>query len=407
MASRSNKLKLCFVLPNTGTRNIGGMEMVAADLLHHLDPARYQLNLVCFEPFNAVIPRIDRSRVTIDIVPKGPGTEPMQVARLARHFLATRPHLIHTFNEGALIYAFPAAKLARVPVLVHAEHGRRGVPERPILRRVRIAFTRLADHVTAVSADLLRVLAQQEGIPESTVTVIINGVATAKFDEPFDRNAYRKAFGIEPGDWVVGTVGALSERKNQRLLILAARSLPAIKVLIAGAGPLEGELRALIDALGVGDRVKLVGQRDDVPSFVRSLDVFALPSKIEGTSLAILEAMAARRAVLATDVGGSAELVVSGTTGMLVLSEDLQQIVDRLGWSFDHRDEVERMGQAGRARVDAHFSFAATARAYEEVFLSALRRKGVTAPATAPTPWASGDVDGLDDLRENDLRRPG
>ena len=169
---------------------------------------------------------------------------------------------------------------------------------------------------------------------------------------------------------MVGTVGSLSETKNQEVLIRAAAMNSKIKVLIAGIGPLEEKLKKLIDSLSLQNRVFLVGQRTDIPQFLQALDVFTLPSKTEGTSLALLEAMAARLPVVATDVGGNSELVVHNKTGLLVPSDNVQELNDAISWTALNREKARKMGVDGRARVDQIYSFSKTAAIYSKVFLT-------------------------------------
>ena len=380
MKNNTDKPHLCFILPDTNTTNVGGMEVVAKDLFNCLDADKYFFTLICFSANNGIIPRIDRTRVNIQVIPKRPGIDKTLIPRLAAYFYSTRPTILHTFNVGGLIYTMPAAALARVPIIVHAEHGRHEVPESFLSRKVRIAMMKRVDHITAVSDDLLQILRDNEGIPEHKISVIINGVDTTPFDaSTFDVAAYRQHLGVNLSaeDFVVGTVGALSPRKNQQLLIRAASKIPNIRVLIAGTGPLRDELKHLISELGLENKVFLLGERSDIPQFVQSLDLFVLPSRMEGTSLAILEAMAARKPVVATDVGGTRELVTHSETGFLVKSDDLDDLTRRLEWASKNGTGLIEMGRLGRARIDTQFSFNRTAHAYDTVFQHALKKKGL------------------------------
>lgn len=372
-SNKRSRIRLQFILPDTGGSNIGGMEMVAANILHRLDPRRYSVSLLCLNRENGVIPRLDRARVPVEVIEKQKGLDATLVPRLSWHFLRTRPDLIHTFNEGALIYGFPAARLARVPAVVHADHGRLPVRERPLLRAVRIRFTKMADHIVAVSEDLRRLMVEKEGVPEDKVTIVTNGVDLIPFDQEWDRASIRRDLGVTQKDWVVGTVGSLSPQKNQALLIRSAARVPNMKVLIAGAGRLEGHLETLIAELKLEDRVFCVGQQRDIPRFLSALDLFALPSITEGTSLALLEAMAARLPVLATDVGGNRAVLEN--TGLLVPSDDVDAMSDKLAWCRKHRAKCKALGLSGRARVEARYSLDRTVATYDEIFMRALGRQ--------------------------------
>jgi glycosyltransferase involved in cell wall biosynthesis len=374
MARDSDKARLAFVLPFIPNSNIGGMESVAANLIHSMNPEQYDFSLVCFSGNNGIIPRIDRSRVSLKVFQKRLTLEPSFVLRLAAYFWFHRPTVVHTYNTGALVYAFPAAKLARVPGIVHVEHGRIR-EERPVLKKVRIAMTKRVDHVIAVSDSLRKILTEEEGVSVQNVSKIINGVDTTPFDRYMDRDHLRRELGLTPDDWAIGTVGSLSEWKNQQLLIRAAASVQKVKVFIAGMGPKEHDLRNLIGELGVADRVFLVGGKSDIPRFLAAMDLFSLPSTTEATSLALLEAMAARLPVLATAVGGNTDIVVDGKTGFLVASNDLDGFIKYLMWSERHRNECRVFGQSGRKRIEEKYNFTRTVKEYEQVFQKVVKSK--------------------------------
>lgn len=346
--------------------------MVAANLMHSMDPERYQFSLVCFEGTNGIIPRIDRTLADVEVIEKRPGADPGQVLRLARYLRSIRPGLVHTFNPEALIFGWPAAQAARVPALVHAYHGLTGEQEPGLFNRVHRYMMRRSDHVVVVSEALEELVRQDFGIPRDKVTVIVNGVDLTPFDVEFDRESFRRDLGLGPSDWAVCTVGKLSPRKNQQLLIRAAARVEGVHVFIVGGGPSENELRELVEDLGVQDRVFLVGERSDIPSFLRAMDLFCLTSTAEGTSLAILEAMAASLPVLVTDVGGNGELVKEGETGFLTPSNELEPFAERLAWTLHHRDRCRALGAGGRCRVESTFGFSTTVAAYDSVFQAAL-----------------------------------
>jgi glycosyltransferase involved in cell wall biosynthesis len=351
------------------------MEVVAAGLLHALDPSRYDPHLVCFEETNGIIPRIDTSRVSLEVVRKGPGADPRQVLRLARHFRRVRPNLVHTFNPEALIFGWPAARLARVPALVHAYHGRTGQIEPPLFRAVRRWMMRRADHVVVVSEELKDLAVREDRVSAEKITTILNGIDLGAFEVEFDRSAFRAGLGLSDEDWAVCTLGSLQPLKNQQLLIRAAARVRDLKAFLVGGGALEETLGALAEELGVEDRVTLLGERTDVPRVLRAMDIFALTSTTEGTSIALLEAMAAGLPAVVTDVGGNGKLVVHGETGFLIEPGDVGGLTERLEWSFQQREECRSMGEAARRRARDSFSFSRMVEAYDEVFRATLRGK--------------------------------
>jgi glycosyltransferase involved in cell wall biosynthesis len=184
-----------------------------------------------------------------------------------------------------------------VPVVIHGEHGRDASDPQgrnPLRRRVRRLLAPLVTEFVTVSRDLARWLTEDVGIPARKVTHICNGVDTDRF-LPGDRDAARRAIGVPDGLAVVGTVGRLDPVKDHMGLIRAFAEGVAYRaaiLVIVGDGPTRPELAELVRTLGIEDRVRLLGERDDIPLLLRALDLFVLPSVGEGISNAILEAMA-------------------------------------------------------------------------------------------------------------------
>ncbi|MDJ0757883.1 MAG: glycosyltransferase [Woeseiaceae bacterium] len=349
------------------------MEKVAAMLLNRLEPTRFDPSLVCFDPRNGALDCVDKDRVPTHIIEKRNGVDPMLWLRLYRHFRRTKPAIIHTFNEGALIYAYPAAKAAGVGAVVHAEHGRLAQDEGALLRKMRVHMTRNSTCVVAVSDAICDVL-RAEGVEAPKIVKIINGIDTDEFGSHVNRQKIRSKLGIEVDDWVAGTVGSLTPQKNHELLIRAVSNCPDVTAVIAGAGELDSQLQALADSLGVADRVRFIGRTDNVPEFLDALDVFVLPSRTEGTSLALLEAMASRLAVVATSVGGNPNVVEDGVTGILTPSEDVGALIKALAELKGDSEKRRAMGERGRERVKEHYDFEKTVKEYESLFLNAAGR---------------------------------
>ena len=361
------KLSVHFVLPAVGPNRLGGMEKLAAEILSALNPQRFESSLVCFCASNAALELVADGVVNQYVVAKRPGVDWTQIGRLWRHFRAARPDIVHTFNEGALLYAYPAAKLAGVPCVVHAEHGRLELGERRLLQLARIGMARACDAVIVVS-DALEEAVVREGVAASKVHRPRNGVDLKRFQVAGSKAVSRREWGLAAETPLVGTVGSLTPQKNHELLIEAAARLEAITVVIAGAGEREEALTALIAEKGLTARVRLVGPVSRIPEFMAALDVFALPSLTEGTSLALLEAMAAGLPAVATDVGGNAAAIRDGETGYLTPSGDVAEFAAKLAKLTADKALRASMGTAARQRAEQHFSFSKTIEEYESLF---------------------------------------
>jgi len=340
---------------------IGGLEGVVMRLVQHLAPLAEQ----------AVVtptgrgPLAERVPAGVSVFPLAEAHRPdhWNAVRMARLFRKLRPDIVHTRN-WTCIDAIIGARLAGVPVVIHGEHGREAMdPEgrNRGRRQVRRLLSPFVTEFVTVSRDLARWLVEQVRVPERKVRTIYNGVDTERY-APGDGAAARRALGIPVEGAVAGTVGRLDPVKDQIGLIRAfaqAGSAQASKgrrvLVIAGDGPSRPQLEAAIADLGLGDSVRLLGERDDIPLILRALDVFVLSSIGEGISNAILEAMATGLPVIATRVGGNSELVRDGITGCLVEPRRPEALAEALADYFDDSTLARAHGGAGRERALEEF----------------------------------------------------
>jgi sugar transferase (PEP-CTERM/EpsH1 system associated) len=286
--------------------------------------------------------------------------------------------VVHSRNWGAFDTVL-AARLAGLRTVVHGEHGREAADPRgldPRRNRLRRVLAPLVSRFVTVSFDLRRWLITTVKIPAHKVVTIHNGVDTTRFF-PGDSAEARETLGLPIAATVVGTIGRLDPVKDQAGLIVAfsglAESGSNLILAVVGEGPsrlaLEGEIRRR----GLSDRVRLFGERGDVPTVLRALDVFVLPSRAEGMSNTILEAMATGLPVVATDVGGNPELVEPEVTGRLVPSGDPGALEAALRAYVTDSYLRSLQGKAGRERVLQHFSLDRMAQAHGDLYTSLCR----------------------------------
>jgi len=349
---------------------VGGLENVALRLMAYLAPFVEQA-LVTPGPSGPLASRLPTG---VAVFPMGETHRPdrWNALRMARLFRKLRPDIVHTRN-WTCIDAIVGARLAGVPVVIQGEHGREAAdPEgrNPRRRQVRRLLSPFVTEFVTVSRDLGRWLVEQVRVPARKVRTIYNGVDTQRF-APGDRAAARHVLGIPTDGLVAGTVGRLDPVKDQAGLVRAfARSTQASKsvLVIAGEGPSRSELESVTRELGLADRVRLVGERADIPILLRALDVFVLPSLGEGISNAILEAMATGLPVIATRVGGNVELVRDGLTGCLLEPRNVQALAEALARYLGDRARAQAHGAAGRERAVSEFGLERMLAAYTELY---------------------------------------
>jgi glycosyltransferase involved in cell wall biosynthesis len=241
-----------------------------------------------------------------------------RVPVLARMLRRQRPDVFHAHMSSpvAAKYALAAAVLARVPAILGTVQviSHFGF-DRSTLAQLRL-LARRVDRYIAVSHDIAATLSGTFGWPAGKIEVIYNAVDLGPLDVEAPPGL-RERLGAEDRMLVL-TAARLSDQKGHDILLEAAADGPNAVFVLAGEGPERTRLEALADRYGVADRVRFLGHRSDIPELLAVCDIFVLPSLYEGSSLAVLEAMAAHRAVISSAIGGTDELIEDGRSGLLV-----------------------------------------------------------------------------------------
>ena len=290
----------------------------------------------------------------------------------------------HDYKTDLLAWLLGAAEGVATLSTVHGwtGHSRR---ERwfyyPVDKRILGLFSQLV----AVSDDVRQQLVAHGATP-SKIATILNGIDHTAFSREHGRApAIRRSLGLYDRDIVVGAVGRLEPQKRFDLLIDAVAGLrsryPSLKLLIAGEGSLRQSLSAQIERLGLSESCRLLGLRTDIVDLHHAFDVFVQGSDYEGTSNAVLEAMALETPIVATDVGGTAEIVRPDLDGLIVPAGDLGSLTQAIERALDDRDATRRRVASARHRVQTDLSFDARMNALEAIYVDLLGRR-----------WSSRDV---------------
>jgi glycosyltransferase involved in cell wall biosynthesis len=289
---------------------------------------------------------------------------------LAAMLRRRRVDVVHSHEFTMAVYGAAAARLARCSHVI-TMHGNQMMMRRWRRRAaLRMAF-RFSDAVVAVSSDTKHTLDERLGLGSTVVRVIPNGVAVPRGD----RDHVRAELGIRPGQLLVLASGSLVERKGHAVLIRALASLGTLawRLAIAGQGREREALVELSEELGVSDRVHILGFRDDMPDVLAAADIFAMPSLWEGLPLALLEAMAAGKPIVASATSGIPEAVTPELDGLLTAPGDVEALAAALQRVLGDAALRERLGSAAAARVAAEFSFDSMIRSYEALYLENYR----------------------------------
>lgn len=365
--------------------DVGGLENGLVNLINHLPSDAYRHVVVALTEVTAFRDRIVREDVEYVSLHKGEGHGFRLFPRLFRLFRTLAPAIVHTRNLAALEATAPAWA-AGVPLRVHGEHGRDigdldGSSRK--YRLVRRAYRPFVTRYVALSKDLQRYLRDGVGVAESAIAQIYNGVDTHRF-APVAR-ARMPIAGCPftaPDDWLVGSVGRMQAVKDQVTLaeafVRAVRISPRghrLRLVMAGEGPLRAQAEAVLREAGLHDQAWLPGEREDVPEFLRGLDCFVLPSLAEGISNTILEAMASGLPIVATRVGGNAELLEDGLTGRLVPAANSESIAHAVLGYFDDPATARRHARAARLAAVRNFSLDRMVSEYRSLYDGLLARR--------------------------------
>lgn len=320
------------------------------------------------EPDVGLAARLAQAGVESVVVPKRHGLDLTLSARILVALASRRPDVVHTHNRAPLIYATAPARAVGAKV-VHTRHGAGlGSGGEAHLRRLAGA---LVHAYVGVSASAAAVAKEVGDVRPGKISVIENGVDVASFAFDAARRAeVRKALGIGPAAWTIGSVGRLVPEKDYGALIRAAKGLlgTEARLLFVGAGPEEASLRQIAERESVAPHVTFTGPQQDIAGYLSALDVFALSSKTEGMPMALLEAMANARPIVATAVGGIPSVVKEGETGRLVPQGDEHALGSALAALRESPLEAQRMGHRGLAVVRDRFSLDQMVNAYLDLY---------------------------------------
>jgi glycosyltransferase involved in cell wall biosynthesis len=372
------------VLHLSSSSGPGGAETVMASIAAGLDRSRYR-SIVCLFRDGWLRRRCERLGLETHVLNINGMFDVGWLTRFTRLLRDRDVRLVHTHEFGANTYGTLGARVAGLPV-VATVHGQSYYAD--CVRR-RWAY-RLVSHaavMVAVSDDVKRFIVERTGVAAERIRVIHNGIGAAETVSAEAGAHLRDALGLGETDRIVTAVGSLYPVKGHDVLIDAAPSIlaacPSTVFLVAGRGDRESALRAQARRLGIDGRVHFLGLRHDVPDILAITDVFVLPSMSEGLSVALLEAMAAARPVVATRVGGNSELVESGRSGLLVPCGDAPALATAVIDLLTHRDKARALGQRGLTRVTTRFAITAMIEQYATIYESAMRREAARPPSAA------------------------
>ncbi len=354
------------------TSNPGGAETMMVNLAANLDRDRFTSH-ACLVKHGWLEQKLDEAKIPVTVLPLTGGTRWRFAWRLAQLARRRRYDVLHSHEFTMNAYVFAAGLLARKPTVATVHGNLEYVAAHWRRRWFYQLLTRFGGPMAAVSRETRRRLVEELGLPAKHMRVIANGVELP--DGPHDAaeiRRWRRDFGLPEEGAIVAMVGRLQHVKGHDVMLAALPLLKAegraVKLAIVGQGERREALVAQMHRLGLDEDVIFVGYRENVGARLEAFDVIAAPSRYEGLSLAVIEAMAARRPVVATRVGGNPEAIEDGLSGLLVPPEDPAALAAACGRLLDDPAFAARLGAAARERVENEFSKARMVADYQRLY---------------------------------------
>jgi glycosyltransferase involved in cell wall biosynthesis len=373
-----------YILDSLG---LSGKTKLVAHLASHVDRKRFQPLVATLSPPDGILAAELRSHgVPVVHVPCDPGLRPSVVGRFVNLFRKTRADVVHCFNPRQMLYGgLAAATLSRpaigtlsafacipgdreYPFLYQQFHTRSG---RNRLRNRMVAH--LMKRIATVSRAAGETFCKTNAIPQHKLRVIGYGVDIDKIQRvsPEQIRRVRTEVGAGESELLVGSVGRLVGQKDYptqlRAFAMIAQRYP-VRMVIAGGGPLDGELKALSHELGISDRLFWLGERTDIPVVLRALDAFVIASQFEPYGVSVLEAMAAGLPIISTDVNELPTILDHGRAGKLVPAEQPEPMARALEELICDREQRQRLGEAAHTVAQTRFSLRSTLASYEALY---------------------------------------
>ncbi len=347
-------VKVCHILDNL---NIGGLEKIAIDIILNLKG--YEHQVWCLKEKGVMAGELEAKGIPVREFNFAGGLSIASIARLVKELKKEHFTAIHCHGLFPSVWARVAAILARVPVrIVHCHSTYYGLwPKERIKLRLLSYYTTA---IIAVSEAVKKSLIEYIGIPEAKITVIYNGLEDIAVHKAESRDKVRVMLGFAPDDFVIGCLGRLVAMKGHQYLIEALAEIRKrhvrCKCLIIGDGPERQKIEQQVQAMGLDDAVFLLGVRRDIPELLSAVDLVVVPSILkEGLPLVLVEGSAMSLPLVATNIGGSPEIVKHGVNGFIVEPKDTKALSEKIIYLIEHPGECQEMGQHSRGIWQAKF----------------------------------------------------
>ena len=295
-----------------------------------------------------------------------------QIRKLVNLAKDEQVDIIHTFFEKSEVMGWLVKRMAGIPVWITSRRDL-GFKRKEIYNKIFRISSRDCNKCVANCSAVKEQTLKKERLPEEKVEVIYNGMDFTPYQKSYNGNTFRKEIGTNDHTSLVGMIANFNfEIKGHQFFIEAAKRIlekvSNVEFLLVGDGALRQRFEKLSEELGVRQKIHFLGKRSDIPVILSSLNVSILCSTNEGFSNVILESMAAGKPVVATNVGGSPEMVTDGVNGYIVPPADSNSLANAIINLLHEPNKAEEMGKAGRKIVQEKFTTEAMTKQYEKLY---------------------------------------
>jgi len=354
----AEKKKIIHVIPTLG---FGGAERLVFDIAKRLDPDKYDVRVVAMVRGGKMEKAFRDAKVPFTIFYKKGKLGLGVFLKLKKYFKEQNPDIVHTHLFGADVWAGLAAHFSGVRHIVKTEHNlnlSEGLMKKIIKRMTAFVFERMV----AISPAVVEYMIDVEKMPKDKIKIIYNGIDIGRFEQKTNNG-----FSSRP---VLINVARLEKQKGHEFLIRTLAGIRDIdwRLELVGDGSLRPVLERQVAGAGLADRVKFLGNREDVPKLLKAADIFVFTPRWEGLGLAALEASAVGLPVLATSVGGLKNIFKDNKTAQLVAYGDEVAAAKAIAWMIGHPEKAMYMARLAQEMVKEKYSLERMVKEYEHLY---------------------------------------
>jgi len=356
---------------------VGGAERFLVKLLKNLSQELFEIKVVCISRKGVWAEEVEHSGIPVVSMDKRTGIDPLFLFRLMILLHKEKPDLVNLYLWTAYFWGGLAAHLVGVKHIIVTEQNL-DIWKRWYHKFIDKILMRWMERVVCVSDQVAEFYKNKIGVPENKIRMIPNAIDLTMFSPSQAPTGLKKKLEVNKDSFLFVCAARLHEQKAHHILIkavdiLVQRGVEGFHLIIVG----EGELRELhetdVRRKNLSRQISFLGLRQDIPDIFQQSDCLVLSSDYEGLSLAILEAMAARLPVVATDVGGNAQVVSTGNTGILVPAQRPGLLADAMQAMIEDSSKAKVMGAEGRAYIEQHFAIEKIAQQTTNLFVDCLK----------------------------------